>query len=247
MAGLLPADSIIVDSPVTATNDFGTSIAVSTKNNKTHRAKRVVVSLPTTLYKTIQFTPLLPENKLKLATRTIHGHTSKVFLSYETPWWRELGSCGLTQSLKGLVAVTRDTSNDKAGHFSLLCFLVGDPGRRWSVLSPPERQVAVERHIESVYQPLFDKENKGQRVPGVKGYTEQIWSNEVFSGGCPCPAFPPGLMSEVGDEIRSSVGNLFFVGTETTFEWRGYMEGAVRSGERGAKEVIESLRETARL
>jgi monoamine oxidase len=32
-----------------------------------------------------------------------------------------------------------------------------------------------------------------------------------------------------------------FVGTETASEWKGYMEGAVRAGERGAKEVVEAL------
>lgn len=52
---------------------------------------------------------------------------------------------------------------------------------------------------------------------------------------------PPGLMSEVGADVRSSIGGIHFVGTETAFEWRGYMEGAVRSGERGAKEVLDSL------
>ncbi|QDS67446.1 hypothetical protein FKW77_000470 [Venturia effusa] len=247
LASSLLADSISLNSPVTDINDIGTSVVVSTKN-KTYRAKHVVLSLPTTLYNTIQFSPPLPDNKSKLATRTIHGNTSKVFLSYATPWWRDLGSCGLTQSLKGLVAVTRDTSNDTKGHFSLLCFLVGDPGRRWSLLSPPERRAAVETHIKALYQPIFAKKGKGQKVPALKGYTEQIWSNEVFSGGCPCPAFPPGLMSEVGGEIGNSVGNLFFVGTETASKWRGYMEGAVRSGERGAEEVIKSLRnEPARL
>lgn len=144
--------------------------------------------------------------------------------------------------------MTRDTSNDKAGHYSLLCFLVGEPGRSWALTSPQERKSSVTKHIESVYQPLMDIEGKGQKVLEARGYTEQIWSNEKFSMGCPCPAMPPGLMSEVGADIRTSVGNMFFVGTETALEWRGYMEGAVRSGERGADEVLESLRvEKARL
>jgi monoamine oxidase len=241
LASLLPPNSIIFNTPVTAINDTKSSIAVTTQPNSTYIAKRVIISLPTTLYKTISFTPPLPVSKQKLAERTIHGHTSKVFLSYSTPWWRTLGSCGLTQSLRGLVAVTRDTSNDTLGHYSLLCFLVGDLGRRWSQLSPSERKEAVVKHVESVYQPLMIKEGKRNKVPKVKGYTEQIWSAEVFSAGCPCPAMPPGLMSELGDAVRKSVGGIHFVGTETAFEWRGYMEGAVRSGERGAAEVLGSL------
>jgi monoamine oxidase len=32
-----------------------------------------------------------------------------------------------------------------------------------------------------------------------------------------------------------------FAGTETAGEWKGYMEGAVRSGERAAAEVVQQL------
>lgn len=48
-------------------------------------------------------------------------------------------------------------------------------------------------------------------------------------------------MSDVGKALRAPFGAIHFVGTETSFEWKGYMEGAVRSGERGAAEVIEAL------
>jgi monoamine oxidase len=41
--------------------------------------------------------------------------------------------------------------------------------------------------------------------------------------------------------LREPVGNLHFAGTETAGDWKGYMEGAVRSGERAAKEVIDGL------
>ncbi len=48
-------------------------------------------------------------------------------------------------------------------------------------------------------------------------------------------------MSEVGKALRTPFEAVHFVGTETSFEWKGYMEGAVRSGERGAAEVIKAL------
>ena len=48
-------------------------------------------------------------------------------------------------------------------------------------------------------------------------------------------------MTEAGKALAERVGNLHFVGTGTSDVWAGYMEGAVRYGIRGAKEVIESL------
>jgi monoamine oxidase len=41
--------------------------------------------------------------------------------------------------------------------------------------------------------------------------------------------------------LREPWEDLHFAGTETAGEWKGYMEGAVRSGERAAAEVIKDL------
>ena len=41
--------------------------------------------------------------------------------------------------------------------------------------------------------------------------------------------------------IREPIGCLFFAGTEAATEWTGYMEGAVQSGERAAREVLHKM------
>jgi len=81
----------------------------------------------------------------------------------------------------------------------------------------------------------------GGIVPQPKDVIEQHWIEEQWGQGCPCPAMPPGLLTEFGDVLREPFGNVHFVGTETAYEWKGYMEGAVRSGERGAAEVVAAL------
>jgi monoamine oxidase len=51
-----------------------------------------------------------------------------------------------------------------------------------------------------------------------------------------------GALSEGGlMRITEPFMNVHFVGTETADVWRDYMEGGVRSEERGAKEIIEAL------
>lgn len=62
-----------------------------------------------------------------------------------------------------------------------------------------------------------------------------------------CPISAPGVMSSMGSLWRAPVGNIHFVGTEFAKEWKGYMEGAVSSGEDGAKEVLEALEQRAKL
>jgi monoamine oxidase len=47
--------------------------------------------------------------------------------------------------------------------------------------------------------------------------------------------------------LREKVGNVHFAGTETSDVWKGYMEGAVRSGDRAGVEVLAELGVVAKL
>jgi monoamine oxidase len=47
-----------------------------------------------------------------------------------------------------------------------------------------------------------------------------------------------GLWTTFGTALRQPVGRVHWAGTETSDVWNGYIDGAVRSGERVAQEVI---------
>ena len=65
--------------------------------------------------------------------------------------------------------------------------------------------------------------------------------NEPWIRGCPTVNLPPGVLSSYGPEIRRPFGRVHWAGTETSTYWSGYMDGAVRSGERAAREVLAGL------
>jgi monoamine oxidase len=48
----------------------------------------------------------------------------------------------------------------------------------------------------------------------------------------------PGTLLKYGPALRKPVGRIHWAGTETSTYWNGYMDGAVRSGERAASEVL---------
>jgi monoamine oxidase len=52
---------------------------------------------------------------------------------------------------------------------------------------------------------------------------------------------PPGVLLDFGKALREPVGRIKWAGTETATIWAGYMDGAVRSGQRAAKEVLAAL------
>jgi monoamine oxidase len=47
-----------------------------------------------------------------------------------------------------------------------------------------------------------------------------------------------GAWTSLGKALREPVGNIHWAGTETSDVWNGYIDGAIRSGERVAKEIL---------
>ena len=67
------------------------------------------------------------------------------------------------------------------------------------------------------------------------------WAAEPWSRGCPVAVMAPRALTSTGTTLREPVGPIHFAGTETAVEWTGYIEGALESGERAAREVIRAL------
>jgi monoamine oxidase len=155
---------------------------------------------------------------------------------YAEPWWRATSLCGILQSFRGPVCVTRDSSVEEKNQFSLTCFVSGELGVALSKGTKEARHQAVLEQINRVFGPhIFGT------VPTPLAMVEHEWAKDQWAQGCPCPVSPPGIMTSYGHALRSPHDKIHFVGTETAYEWKGYMDGAVRSGERGAKEVIHMI------
>jgi monoamine oxidase len=234
LASLLTTGSLVLNSPVWSIQQTQDSIFVSSGKGQ-YRCQRAIVSLPTPLYKDITFSPPLPKDKLELSSKTKLGYTTKMNLVYKEPWWRAANLAGMSQSWVGPVSVTRDVSVDEKGLYALTCFAVGAPGRAWSKLPEHKRKDVVVAQIKRMFGPFVPE------VPEPIDAVYHIWAEDQWSQGCPCPAMPAGVLSSVGHALRSTHEKVHFVGTETAYEWKGYMDGAIRSGERGAMEVIQQF------
>jgi monoamine oxidase len=84
----------------------------------------------------------------------------------------------------------------------------------------------------------------GEAARTPLGFVETRWDPEPWSGGGPVAGTAPGVLLDYGRAIRTPVGRIHWAGTETSPYWNGYMDGAVRSGERVAKEVLPKLGKT---
>jgi monoamine oxidase len=240
MASELCPGSLFQDSAVSHIHQENSSSIVTTEKGRRFRAKKVIISVPTPLYKMIDFSPALPQAKATLASSTTLGYYAKTILIYDKPWWRDIGLRGSFISFNGAVSFSYDTSVEADRQYSITCFIVGGTGRKWSILSSIKRRQTV---LDQIATMVGDEH--GHRVYQTEEIVEDEWIKEHWSQGAPSPVMGPNLLNKYADVLRAPCGNLHFVGTETAYEWKGYMNGAISSGERGAQEVIQDLRRSA--
>ncbi|KAJ5281276.1 flavin-containing amine oxidase [Penicillium angulare] len=235
LAQELGANAVFLRTPVTSIDQTGPVCIISTDPGKIFHCRKVIVSVPTTLYNSITFNPPLPTKKAILCDNAVMGYYSKMIFVFKEPWWQTGGFSGIMDCEKGPVTFTRDTSVPEDGQWSITCFIVGDRGREWSKLSRASRQKQVWGQITQAFGSFVED------VPEPSNVLEMEWAKQAFFLGAPCPVMTPGTLTSVGDKIATPFGNVHFVGTETAQVWRGYMEGAVRSGQRGGAEVVKAL------
>lgn len=209
---------------------------VETANGLKINCKKVIMAIPTNVYGNIHFSPPLPMSKRAIVSRTKPGVYAKVVLTYAKPWWRDIGLVGTFNSVKGPVCFSWEISDFQTNNYSLAIFIAGDAAHNWHQLSSLRREEAVLSHLAE----LVGHEH-GHLALDVLEINEKEWTKEEFIGGAPTSAMGVGELSKYGQALRDPFINIHFGGGETAFEWKGYLEGALRAGSRVAEEIIRSL------
>jgi monoamine oxidase len=217
-----------LEAPARRVEYDGDQVTVGTDRGPV-RAKAVIVAVAPAHRAGIAFDPPLPEPYLALTQHWPQGRLSKAYAAYPTPFWRADGHSGEALSDEGPVFITFDVSPSDRGPGILLGFT---DARTFDPLPPQQRR---ERAL-SGFATLF-----GQAAAQPLDYVEHCWGTEEFAAGGPTAAVPPGSWTAYGRWLREPVGPIHWAGTETADQWTGFLDGAVRAGQRAAAEVHRQL------
>ncbi len=226
---------MVLGAPVrrVATDPDGTVRVESDATTVTARA--VIVAVAPEHRGAIEFDPALPAEHAKLIRAWPQGRLSKAYAAYDRAFWRTNGCSGEALSDEGPVFITFDVSPGDDGPGILLGFT---DARRFDRL-PPERRRA---DALAGFAALF-----GDEARHPIDYLDHCWGTEAFAPGGPTAAVPPGSWTSYGPALRAPVGPIHWAGTETADEWTGFLDGAVRSGQRAATEVHRQLAGTGQV
>jgi monoamine oxidase len=195
-------------------------------------AKRVIVAVPPEVAGHLRYEPSLPAARTRLNRHLRQGRLIKAAAVYDTPFWRDDGLTGTAVATGGPVNATFDDSPPSGRPGVVFGFIGGDNARTHRKLSRARRRAAVLANYVDFFGPKAAK---------PKAYFETDWSRSPWTRGCPVGIAAPGILTAYGRALRKPVGRIHWAGTETSTYWNGYMDGAVRSGERAVAEVLHEL------
>jgi monoamine oxidase len=223
-------DAVVLGAPVRRIAQDGAGVTVEAEGLAV-RAQRAIVAVPPPLAARIAFSPSLGGQRDQLQQRISGGALTKCAAVYPEPFWRERGLTGQAVSDAGPISTTFDNSPPDGSPGVMLGFIAGTEAIRHARRPQSERR----RVVLDCFARLFGEE---AAHPGI--YHEQAWAEEEWSRGGPVCSPGPGALSAYGEALRRPSGRIHWAGSETATVWCGYMDGAVRSGERAAEEALDA-------
>ena len=204
-----------------------TAAAVSVRSGAaTFAGDAVIVALPPRLADSIDYQPALRIRRASVATAP--GCAVKLHLIYKAPLWRDHGLSGWSMNTDGPLLSTVDDSPADGSVGVLTGFVTGHAARRFAALSPAAQRAAALAQAKRLFPQL----------PAPLAYYATDWVNAEFSRGCYAALFGPGDWLRHGPALTRPHGRVHWAGTETSTDFFGLMEGAIRSGHRAVSEVL---------
>jgi monoamine oxidase len=218
------ADRVTLGLPARSVTSKGDHLVVEGADGRTLECDDVVLAVPPTTWKKVEFSPGLPESmnpQMGLNTKYL-AHVKARFWEKHQP---KLSQYALSD---GIVAQTWDGTDaqgevsDDNGGACLTGFSGGPVVERTLAMAKEEREKAFAAWYEQAYPGFKDN---------LAAARYMDWPKEAWTGAS--YSFPaPGQVTAVGPMMARAHmdGRLHIAGEHTCYKFVGYMEGGLQSG-----------------
>lgn len=190
-------------------------------------ADYLICSIPFTVLRSIEVSPAFSEGKQRAIRELTYNSVTRVYVQSPTRPWLADGLSGYAATDLPIGTVW-DCSEGQSGPRGILeCYTSGERARLLASLSEPKRIHTVTENLQKIF-------------PGVTSEkTVSIaWDADPLVKGA-FAWFKRDQMAMLLPHIARREGRVFFAG-EHTSPWFGWMQGALESGNRAAREVNEA-------
>lgn len=194
-------------------------------------AKNVIIAIPPPLAAEIKFSPELTSQKSQIINRISMGKVGKCFMVYEKPFWRDNKFSGQALADEHSPFQTLFDSSPKNGEYGvILGFTIADRAEDFFRKSLEQRKHAMLQKLVEYF---------GEKAKNPTAYHDFTMTDETWSRGCYAGLFPVGGWTAYQNAHSKPEDRIFWAGTEASDVWFGYIEGAVRAGERAVGEILD--------
>ena len=186
----------------------------------------VVLTLPASVLRRVPITPALPAQQHDAIARLKYGRATKTLLQFSSRFWRAVGRPRAFGSDLPFGAVW-DGNEEQRGRAGILSLLAGGSA------SDATQALVAKDGMRALASQLDWLGSSGAELRQSR---QVVWETDPWARGGYAyfdPAFDPALRQW----LARPFGRLFFAGEHTSFQWQGYMNGAVESGRRAAAEI----------
>jgi monoamine oxidase len=219
-----------LNAPVHAVKQYTDHVEVTTANAEID-AKVVLFAVPPQTLRKIAFDEPLPETFANMLVDFVQGTVVKVVGVYAQKWWRDRELSGLIMSQHGPFDVVVDSSFDTLEKGILVGLVTGSRASKLKDLNQEELKSKFEEYVQSALG----------AAPPLEDFLYMDWNQVTYTQGAYSSKRALGHWLTARDALQSPFGRVYFAGTETAREWRGYVEGALESGERQARQIADLL------
>lgn len=225
--------TILKNSPVTSIKQTKSSITLCyvlpSGKSETMEGDYAICTIPLPTLKKIKVEPRLSEKKSKLINEIEYASVTRAYIQGKKNFIDLKNSVGFTDLAIG--NLTDMSFNHKKGAGKLLqTFMIGIQAREFSKRSNGSKQKFMVTEIQKIF-PNFT-------IDDIDRFTDKCWDDDPWSLGA-YPMFTPDQFLS-REELAKTEGLLHFAG-EHTSEYTTWIEGALRSGQRAATEVLSSI------
>ncbi len=216
----------MLSAPATAVRWGDSGIEVDTDGGETVAGERLVIAAPTFALRSVDFSPALPGREASFIAEIDLCAVAKTLIQYDERVWRRQGRTGgSTTDLP--IGQTWETTDQQGGAPGILiAYTSGHRGERTAAIDATARNDQARDDIDRVFP--------GSGKLAGDSYSV-AWKSEPYSGGC-WAAYSPGQISEHWLGLHRPTGPIHWAG-EHTEPINGYMNSAVASGMRAAREI----------
>ena len=222
-------DSVLYNAPVVRVRRERDRVRVDYVENGGSRsveASRVVLAVPFPALRQIEIRPPFSREKERAIEELPYFQATRFLIQSRARFWQESGLSGYARTDRS--AEIWDCTHDLPGPRGILGVTVGGAvGSALLEMGPEESVVFGKDLVADAYPEIMENFEKGM----ARTWGSEPWSRGAFA------VLHPGQGGSIMPHIAAPEDRVHFAG-EHTSSWMGWMEGALESGERAAREVL---------